>query len=1099
MNIPIPHPGQMVIVRSRPAIVKDIKVFHSKTGETTHTCLINYIDGHLFPEADYIIWESEQQARIIHGVSLPDIATTRRPDSPDSYFTFLNSYRWSASIRIDELTGRNSQDGVFLSPWQSAIHLEQYQLFPLLKAFSLPRITLLLADDVGLGKTIEAGLILNELISRGKIRRMLILCPAALQIQWRDEMSDKFYIDFTIVNRETTFQLQKEFGADVNPWSSFSRIITSMDYLRQRDVLENFQSATESFVRNNNATLPWDMLIVDEAHNISAQYAGRDTERLRMVRQINPHFEHRVFLTATPHNGYTQSFTGMLELLNPLIFEQKPKIEPKDSQFINEYVIRRLKSDFSKEAYYYRFTERKILRIDHFLSKKFTLYSDEHELFQSLKSYKEKAQSIVRNLYPGKRFIINFLIQLLTKRLLSSVFAFANTWWNHYSGIGEQNIDESDVDYAIQRTQAELTDDAERDLREEEAVRKIGSWLYQHANELRMEIEQINQRLGRLAWSKAQIEKGCSQLESHLSDSKWNALIGWIDAKLKNGSKFRADERVIIFTEYKHTLDYLLTRFQSIGIESPIIETLCGESSHKQREDIKHYFTDDDSPLRILLVTDVASEGLNLQNNCRYVVHYEIPWNPMRLEQRNGRVDRFGQSRDVEIFTFITDEEQDLQFLEKVVHKVEQIREDIGNVADLFDRSLEDYFLGTSSERGRAQTILDKLQPDSFPNSDLNGSASGSTDEYEKAFQQIIATKTELEINPINLARILQTAFAMEGGNLITDPEMSGVFQIGTVPPKWKNIVKDTLEITRGKKAGGWYKLVFDPDYFEKIENGRLVYLNKPDTKYISLGHPLMRRAIALIKRQLWDTESGISGSSQLSRFTIMQADLPEGIDEIVVVSLLIEATNTLKETIHEQVLQIPLIVNNRSLRHIDPPVWNSLKSISKVSLSELQLTKIFGRFQNNWMEIESSLKDMINQIKREKEEDFRSRLTNSRKTALEETIRIYNDRLAELKSHRQPRYIEKIKKEIEEKRLQLMAPSVFEEENIRQQHEYLEYQQKLEQSLNENTLYLESILLAEKERMLNRTIPQRYELNHCEVFPLGVEFIMAKRIADSV
>src|SRR5262249_7070718 len=154
-------------------------------------------------------------------------------------------------------------------PWQSAIQIEDYQLYPVLKALLLSRVELLLADDVGLGKTVEAGLILSELISRRRIRRVLIVCPAALQTQWRGEIREKFYLDFAIVDRDETFRLRKAQGLDTNPWMAFPRIITSMDYLRQSAVLQEFLGASDSLTSKQRTTLPWHLLIVDEVHNLT--------------------------------------------------------------------------------------------------------------------------------------------------------------------------------------------------------------------------------------------------------------------------------------------------------------------------------------------------------------------------------------------------------------------------------------------------------------------------------------------------------------------------------------------------------------------------------------------------------------------------------------------------------------------------------------------------------------------------------------------------------------------------------------------------------------------------------------------------------------
>ena len=932
----IPHPGQLVVVRNRPAIVRDIKKFVSPQRDTVHSIYLDYIDGFTHPESDFVIWERELNPRVVKGITLPKVYEASSIDSPNYFHAFINCYRWSSVNDIDELSSISTNKIKLISPWQSAIQIEDYQLYPLLQIFSMPRITLLLSDDVGLGKTIEAGLILNELIARGRLRRILVICPAALQIQWRDEMREKFYLDFEIVDRENTYQFQKEFGVDSNPWSSFPRIITSLDYIRQRDVLQNFLAATNTFMADNDSMLPWDMLLVDEAHNISSRYYGEDTERLRMIRQINPYFENRLFLTATPHNGYTESFSGLLELLNPLVFEQKRVLEENDITFIHEYVIRRLKSDFIKDGMLQKFTKREIHRID----KDYNPLSIEAELFKALKAYKKKAKEIAYEESGSKKFIVSFLLTLLTKRLLSSVYAFAKTWWNHFSGINYEEIEDSDVEYAIKRAQSDIVDDNEKDLREEEVSRKIGSWLSRNSDQLQEEINVINNILNSIGWGADIIEKDIEDIKSFPEDSKWNSLRKWINSKLKDGNKFKADERVIIFTEYKHTLDYLLQRFKEIEIAAPKIETLYGGSPQAQRENIKTYFTDAESPLKILLVTDVASEGINLQNNCRYVVHYEIPWNPMRLEQRNGRVDRFGQSRDVHVYHFISDEEDDLKFLERVVHKVEKIREDLGSVGEIFDKSLEDYFLGNAEDKIKALGYIEYIQPEIIENKDLSSSSKGSKDDYHKAFQRLKASEIDLELSPANLAEVLRISFDLENGKLVQHPNEEGVYQIEIIPPRWKKLIESNLKIPSGPQAGALYKLVFDSSYFEKVENGRLLYLNKPDAQLIRIGHPLMKRAIGLLKKKLWEIGDYQSQRGLLNRYTLQKSKLPDGIDNVLVGYILIEANNELRETIHEEVISLPYIIKGKSLEEIDSYLWGQIKSIERKFLTPVQLNQ---------------------------------------------------------------------------------------------------------------------------------------------------------------
>jgi SNF2 family DNA or RNA helicase len=210
----------------------------------------------------------------------------------------------------------------------------------------MPRVSLLLADDVGLGKTVEAGLILTELLLHRRVRRVLVLSPASLRQQWQEEMRDKFSLGFDVVDREETHALQKRLGLDANPWRTFPRIVASYHYLKQPDVLERFRAACRQ--PEGSSLLPWDLLIVDEAHNLTPSNFGHDSDLCEMLRLISPWFEHKLFLTATPHNGHTRSFSGLLELLDPVRFTQTSEFTAAERKRVEEVVIRRLKREINE-------------------------------------------------------------------------------------------------------------------------------------------------------------------------------------------------------------------------------------------------------------------------------------------------------------------------------------------------------------------------------------------------------------------------------------------------------------------------------------------------------------------------------------------------------------------------------------------------------------------------------------------------------------------------------------------------------------------------------------------------------------------------------
>lgn len=681
----IPSPGQLVIIRNRPARIIDVRPF-SGHRSTYHVVELRYCDGWFHPETESVIWEYELGRKIYSKLSLPNIDQPNlSPDNPDVFNAYLHALKWT---NHSSLLKTDSPE--IISPWFSAVQIEDYQLYPVMKSILSPRITLLLADDVGLGKTIQAGLILSELLRRRKIRRVLILCPASLQTQWKEEMAEKFNIDFSIINLAKSNKIYKEMGLDTNPWKAKQRIITSMDYLRQPDIMDKFIASAESLFNSDTPTMPWDLLIVDEAHNMSPAGFGQESQRFLMLQQISRYFEHRLFLTATPHNGYTMSFTTLLSLLDPVRFSPKAKLEDDDRVAINEVMIRRLKSELNRGTNPPRFPLREVQSVPMNLTEK------ELALFEALTEYRNKALSVLAPRSRRERNLGRFLFSLLTKRLLSSSYAFARTWWQHVEGISlEEDVDIDLAEQVQKRAEDEITDDEERRNREEDAVRYGAAWMRlfgKYNVELDSYREKVNKALTSLGWIPEKLKTPLEQLEDLPEDGRWDALHQWVQKYLKEGTKFREDERLIIFTEYLDTLNYLQRRFELEGVTDPILQILYGGAEQEVRDLIKREFNTQDSPLRILLGTDTASEGLNFQYYCRYVFHQDIPWNPMRLEQRNGRVDRHNQARDVFVFHYDTKQQSDLEFLSRVLKKVNQVREDLGSVGKVFDESLQRNF-----------------------------------------------------------------------------------------------------------------------------------------------------------------------------------------------------------------------------------------------------------------------------------------------------------------------------------------------------------------------------------------------------------------------
>src|SRR6266511_6179340 len=342
----LPEQGQLVEVRQRRYVVTDIRQstlppdplkLYDPTPQ--HRVTLASVEDDALGEELQVIWEIEPGAQRMEGSALP--APTDF-DDPHYFDAFLDAVRWGAVASADVRA--------LQAPFRSGIAIEDYQLDLVVRAIQMPRANLLIADDVGLGKTIEAGLVVQELILRHRVRSSLIVCPSALQIQWRDQMRDKFGLEFRIVDAELMRTLRRERGLHVNPWTHFPRLITSIDFLKRERPMRLFR---EVLPTENESVYPrrYDVLVVDEAHNCAPSGRGKyatDSLRTEAIRLLAPHFEHKLFLTATPHNGYPESFTALLELLDNQRFARGTSPDRKQLEAV---MVRRLKSSLPPDDF----------------------------------------------------------------------------------------------------------------------------------------------------------------------------------------------------------------------------------------------------------------------------------------------------------------------------------------------------------------------------------------------------------------------------------------------------------------------------------------------------------------------------------------------------------------------------------------------------------------------------------------------------------------------------------------------------------------------------------------------------------------------------
>ena len=677
----VPEPGQLVDIRRRQWVVTNVGA-SGPNGSPQHLVSLVSVEDDAFDEELQVVWEIEPGARLLETAGLPGPSGF---DPPEHHAALLDAVRWGAITNADL--------DALQAPFRSGAIVEDYQLDPVVRALQMPRVNLLLADDVGLGKTIEAGFVVQELLLRHRARTVLVLCPASLQTKWQEELRGKFGLEFRILDSQFLRDLRRQRGIHTNPWSHFPRLIASIDWFKRDTPLRLF---TDTLPLQPTYPRTYDMLIVDEAHNLAPTgtgYYAVDSQRTQALRRIVPHFEHRLFLTATPHNGYAESFTALLELLDNQRFARGI---PVDEEQLRTVMVRRLKSDIVDWRGRPRFPRRELVPLE-------VDYSEaERTVHAQLGEYSRLRLARAKD--AGAQYANEFVLKLLKKRLFSSPAAFAITLEQHRrsltGGHNKQARKRQATIGILRRAIADSDEEYADDERVEEAQ--------QTAVEVSSEVAESPGSEGRTLLDAMQ---AWAETARHQPDAKAHTLLLWLEEHVRPNGVL-SNERVIIFTEYRATQNWLLDVLAASGyVDDDRLLTMYGGMPSEKREQIKAAFQagPEVAPVRILLATDAASEGIDLQNHCHHMIHMEIPWNPNRLEQRNGRIDRHGQQAEAVLIhhfvgagyrerEFDADNpggiDGDLEFLMRAALKIEAIRQDLGRVGTVIADQVEEVMLG---------------------------------------------------------------------------------------------------------------------------------------------------------------------------------------------------------------------------------------------------------------------------------------------------------------------------------------------------------------------------------------------------------------------
>jgi superfamily II DNA or RNA helicase len=678
---------------------------------------------------------------------------------------FVEAQRVHSAYQFDPLFAVNCS---IIDPLPHQVEAVYKYLLP------LPRIRFLLADDTGAGKTIMAGLLLKEMLMRGSISRILIITPGGLTKQWQeDEMAIKFNLDFTLVNRA-------RFQSEPNVFQQSNRIITSIDFIGRSDVL------------NVAAEAQWDFVIFDECHKLSAYDYGNRTivsQRYEAAQVIANKTEHLLLLTATPHRGREDTFLKLLQLLDADVFASKEIANERIQNSNNDeggqyFFLRRLKEqmlDWNGKPLY---TDRETRTVNYVLSK------EEKKLYDAVTDYlykrKEEA-SATKNTH------VSLALTVMQRRLTSSISAINKTLHKRLASLTavlkasrqmdkdnfwQQKI-QSNNNIVDDLVQYEELDDEERDNYQELETDPKNFKFFTTAkspNEINQELEEL-QKLCNLSQN---------LYNSQDPERKYVELI----ELLKSNNINDHNAKLVIFTEHRDTLEYLADRLSNKnGFK---VTTIHGGKNVEQRRQAQREFAQPDT--QILIATDAAGEGINLQF-CRYLINWDIPWNPNRLEQRMGRIHRYGQTQKVLVFNLVAQNTREGKVLERLLSKIETIRQALGKdrVYDVIQDILEDVQLSDvidSVFNGKPNRFDDLL---AYDDTTLQQKAVAklSKDEDElpahivdyKTAYSLQEDSRQRALQPYFVSRFFLKAFDAIGGKIEALADYPQIYSISQLPP----------------------------------------------------------------------------------------------------------------------------------------------------------------------------------------------------------------------------------------------------------------------------------------------------------------------------
>ena len=547
-----------------------------------------------------------------------------------------------------------------LAPYESNLIPLPHQILVLEKVMQGVQTRFMLADEVGMGKTIEAGLVLKEKKLRGEVKRILLVVPKSAMLQWQSEMKEHFAENFFIYDSDLITSMAKTFASfdaeeELNFWRQHNQIIVSIDALKP---IESRQGWNQERVDAYNkyrlemvVNADFDMVIIDEAHRMGG--SSTSVSRFKMAEVLCNAVPNLLLLTATPHRGKSDHFRRLLQLMDADAFsgEGMPCIED-----IQPYVMRsekRFAVDYDGKKL---FNERTTVRLDVLLDP--LRHAAQIALYKHITDYVRicfgRAKSAKRNATGLVMVMLQKLASSSTDAILS---ALRTRLYRLENGEDEDNLEGYGLDGSLDYEDDELD---------------VSDYSVEHTSYgLKTEIEMLQK-----------LVEEAEQCRATETDAKATALMEKIYSLRSSG--IEANNKVLVFTEFRQTQDFLIRVLNEQGLKC---EKVNGSMSMEERHRALVHFRDEAD---VLVATDAAGESLNVQF-CHIVFNYDLPWNPMALEQRIGRVDRIGQKYEVKAFNMLTNNSVDYRIYNIIVEKLDIIMEELGidKTSDVLDSTID--------------------------------------------------------------------------------------------------------------------------------------------------------------------------------------------------------------------------------------------------------------------------------------------------------------------------------------------------------------------------------------------------------------------------